>query len=186
MEKAKAEAKKAKAKAEREKDEAEQHGYDVGVVETEDALRAEVPAVCRAFCAQTWEEALNWVGVDASFELGRPENVFFLLAIRASGIAPGQKEVALQSPSPPRMLNIRILPLPVSRSWPKNPQIPPGTSLDKVAEALQPGAASQSFEKDLALTTLPVGGASKEKDMEIPLEATDKAPKSKLQIKLKP
>ena len=59
MEKAKAEAKKAKAKAEREKDEAEQHGYDVGVVETEDALRAEVPAVCRAFCAQTWEEALN-------------------------------------------------------------------------------------------------------------------------------
>ena len=94
MEKAKAEAKKAKAKAEREKDEAEQHGYDVGVVETEDALRAEVPAVCRAFCAQTWEEALNWVGVDASFELGRPENIFFLLAIRAPGIAPGQKEVA--------------------------------------------------------------------------------------------
>ena len=58
-EKAKAEAKKAKAKAEREKDEAKQHGYDVDVVETEDALRAEVPAVCRAYCAQTWEEALN-------------------------------------------------------------------------------------------------------------------------------
>ena len=58
-EKAKAEAKKAKAKAEREKDEAKQHGYDVGMAETKDALRAEVPAVCRAFCAQTWEEALN-------------------------------------------------------------------------------------------------------------------------------
>ena len=84
------------------------------------------------------------------------------------------------------MLSIRILPLLVSRSWPKNPQIPPGTSLDKVAEALQPGAASQSFEKDLASTTLPVGGASKEKDKEIPLEAADKAPKSKLKIKLKP
>ena len=44
-----------KAKAEKERDKAEQHGYDVGVVETEDVLRAEVPAVCRACCAQTWE-----------------------------------------------------------------------------------------------------------------------------------
>ena len=58
--------------------------------------------------------------------------------------------------------------------------------MKKVAEALQSGAASQSFEKELALTTLPVGGASKEKEKEIPPEATDKDPKSKLQIKLKP
>ena len=50
-EKTKAEAKKAKAKAAREKDEVEEHGYDVDVAETEDALRAEVPAVCRAYCA---------------------------------------------------------------------------------------------------------------------------------------
>ena len=50
-EKAKVEAEKAKANAEREKDEAEQHCYDVGVVETEDALRAEVPAVSHAYCA---------------------------------------------------------------------------------------------------------------------------------------
>ena len=48
-----------KAKAEKERDVAEQHGYDVGVAETEDALRAEVPAICRAYCTQTWEEALN-------------------------------------------------------------------------------------------------------------------------------
>ena len=53
--KAKVEAEKAKAKAERKRDEAEQYGYDVGMVETEDALRAEVPAVCRAYCTQTWE-----------------------------------------------------------------------------------------------------------------------------------
>ena len=37
-----------KAKAEKERDEAEQHGYDVGVAETEDVLLAEVPTVCRA------------------------------------------------------------------------------------------------------------------------------------------
>ena len=42
-----------KVKAEKERDEAEQHDYDVGVAETEDALRAEVLAVCRAYYAQT-------------------------------------------------------------------------------------------------------------------------------------
>ena len=45
-----AEEDKAKAERERERDEAEQHGYDVGVAKTEDALRVEVPAVCRAYC----------------------------------------------------------------------------------------------------------------------------------------
>ena len=65
-EKAKVEAEKAKAQAERERDEAMQHGYDVGVAETEDALRVEVPTVCRAYCTQTWEEALNRARIDVS------------------------------------------------------------------------------------------------------------------------
>ena len=39
-----------KAKAKKERDEAKQHGYDVGVAETEDTLKAEVPVVCRAYC----------------------------------------------------------------------------------------------------------------------------------------
>ena len=64
------------------------------MVETEDALRAEVPVVCRAYCAQTWEEALNRAGIDDSFELRRPENIFFPPAIRAAGSASGQKEAA--------------------------------------------------------------------------------------------
>ena len=76
-EKAKVEAEKAKAKAKMERDEAEQHGYDVGVAETEDALTVEVPAVCRAYCTQTWEEVLNRVGIDASFELRKSENIIF-------------------------------------------------------------------------------------------------------------
>ena len=42
-----------KAKVEKERDEAEQHGYDIGVAETEDALKAEVPVVCRAYYTQT-------------------------------------------------------------------------------------------------------------------------------------
>ena len=89
-EKTKAEVEKAKAKAEREKDEAEQHGYDVSVAETEDILRAEVPAICRAYCTQTWEEALNRAGIDASSELRGPENIFFPPAIQV----PKQEEAA--------------------------------------------------------------------------------------------
>ena len=41
-EKARLQAEEDRIKAEKERDEAEQHGYDVGVAETEDALRAEV------------------------------------------------------------------------------------------------------------------------------------------------
>ena len=52
-EKARVQAKEDNAKAEKERDEAEQHGYDVDVAETEDALKAEVPTVCRAYYTQT-------------------------------------------------------------------------------------------------------------------------------------
>ena len=50
-EKAKAEAEKAKAEVKKERDTVEQHGYDVSVADTKDALKAEVPIVCRAYCA---------------------------------------------------------------------------------------------------------------------------------------
>ena len=67
---------------------AEQHGYDVGVAETEDALRAEVPTVCRAYCTKTWEEALNQAGIDASSELRKPKNIIFPPTLQI----PNQKE----------------------------------------------------------------------------------------------
>ena len=81
-EKAKVQAEEDKLKAEKERDEAEQHGYDVGVAETEDTLQAEVLAVCRAYCAQTWEEAFNQAGVEASSGLRRLESIIFPLALQ--------------------------------------------------------------------------------------------------------
>ena len=59
VEKARVLAEKAQEEVGKAKDEVEQNGYDIGVAETEDALRAEVPAVCRTYCALTWDEALN-------------------------------------------------------------------------------------------------------------------------------
>ena len=70
-------AKRAKAEAEQATNEAEQKGYEIGVAETEETLRAKVPMVCRIYCAQTWDEALNRARVEASSELRRPENVFY-------------------------------------------------------------------------------------------------------------
>ena len=55
-----------------------------------------------------------------------------------------------------------------------------------MTEALQLGAASQDFKKQLASVTLPTEGSLKDKEKETPPEAADQALKSKLQIKLKP
>ena len=63
VEKAKALAEKARDEAEKARDKAEQHRYKVGVVETENALRAEVPTVCRTYCTLIWGEALNQAGL---------------------------------------------------------------------------------------------------------------------------
>ena len=81
------EAEKAKMEAEKARDEAEQQGYDLGVAETEETLRAEVPAVCRIYWAQTWNEALNRAKVKASSKLRKANNIYYLPAIRASDLA---------------------------------------------------------------------------------------------------
>ena len=56
-----------------------------------------------------------------------------------------------------------------------------------MTEAPQPGTASQDFEKQLVLVTLPAQGSLKGKEKETPPpEVADQAPKPKPQIKLKP
>ena len=54
------------------------------MAETVDALRAEVLEVCRTYCFQVWNEALNQAGVEASSILRKVENIYYPLAIRAS------------------------------------------------------------------------------------------------------
>ena len=134
-EKARAEAEKAKAEAERVKDEAEQHGYDVVVAEIKDALRAEVPTVCRAYCAQTWEKALNRAGIDASSELRRPENIFFPPAIQAPGSTSGQKEAAPLVIKSPEDAQLQNPPTSTQQEQTKELEVLQGTSSDRVAEA---------------------------------------------------
>ena len=132
VEKAKVKAKKAKAQAKRERDEAKQHGYDVDVVETEDALRAEVPVVCHAYCAQTWEETLNQAGIDASSELRKPENVIFPPTLQI----PNQKEAVPPVSQPAKEAQPQHLPSSSQQEQGREHETLKSSSLDKVAEAL--------------------------------------------------
>ena len=171
-----------KLKAEKERDEAEQHGYDVGVAETKDALRAEVPAICHAYCAQTWEEALNQARVEASSGLRKPESIIFPLALQI----PKQIETAPLAPQQTAEASSQHLPFAAQPDQGKEKEVQKGPLSSEVTEAPQPGIASQDFEKQLALVTLPAQESLKDKETEITPEAADQAPKPKLQIKLKP
>ena len=141
-EKSKEQAEKAKIDAEQAMNEAEQRGYEVGIVETENALRAEVSEVCRIYCARTWSEALNRVGVEASSELRKPENIFYPEAIRPSVLLPHQAD----APSSVINLNEEVSPhsfLP--RGQPelaKGGLAPPGASPDKTIIASEAETAS--------------------------------------------
>ena len=130
-EKARVEAEEAKAKVEKEKDEAKQHDYDVGVAETEDALRAEVPAVCRAYYTQTWEEALNRAGIDSSSELRKPENIFFSPTVQV----PNQKEAAPPVTQPAKEAQPHNPPSSSQQVQDKEPVALKGTSSKKVADS---------------------------------------------------
>ena len=183
-EKAKMQAEEDKAKAEKERDEAEQHIYDVGVAEQhdydvshadvgvaeiEDVLQAEVPAVCRAYCAHTWEEALNQAGFEASSELRKPENIIFPPTL----LIHSQKEVALPAPQPVKEAQPQHPPSTDQQEQGKEQETQKGPSSDKVIETPQPGAASQDFEKQLASVSLPAQGSLKDKEKETPLKVAD-------------
>ena len=170
-----------KVKAEKERDEVKQHGYDVSVAETEDALRAKVLAVCWAYCAQTWEEALNQAGVEASSEVRKPGRIIFPPTLQI----PSQTEIALLFPQPVKEAPPQHPPSTDQQEQGREQEIQKGPSSDKVTEAPQLGTASQDFEKQLALVTLAAQGSLKGKEKETPHEVADQAPKSKLQIKLK-
>ena len=76
--------KKKLEEVEKARDQVEQDGYEVGVVETEETLRVEVSGVCRTYCLQVWNEALNQARVEASSTLRKADNFYYPLAIFTS------------------------------------------------------------------------------------------------------
>ena len=93
----------ARTEAECSKEKAEEETYDLGVVETQAALKAQVPGVCRLYCSQVWNEALKQAGVKASSDLWKAEYVFYPPAIRedatpSSKVRDAPEEVEAASP----------------------------------------------------------------------------------------
>ena len=110
------EAEKARDQAEKAKDHAEQDRYDVGVVETKEALRAEVSKVCRNYCLQVWNEALNQARVEASSALRRAESVYCPLAIRASSPISSKADTSSEVVDVGKASPAKVLPPPDSPS----------------------------------------------------------------------
>ena len=135
------ETQKLREQAEKLKEQAEQKGYELGIVETEKALRAEVPEVCRIFCARTWNEALNRAGVEASSELRKPENVYYPEAIRSSVPQSYQADTPSPAINPP---NKEVL----SRHSPNKP-----------TTASKSGTTSHDFQQELDSTVQSTGGS---------------------------
>ncbi|XP_065629008.1 uncharacterized protein LOC136067297 [Quercus suber] len=163
-------AEKAKAEAEKERDVAEQQGYNVGVAETEDTFRAEVPVVCREYCALTWQEALDRAGVESSSELRKPENIYFPPAIRASTPSTPQGEVSFIVAEPPKEVQTQAPPtLSQQEQLPVLEKAKDPSSAKEVAGS-KGGAASHTFEQALASTTLPAGDAPMAQEKDVPHE----------------
>ena len=68
----------------------------MGVAETEEALRAEVSGVCRKYCLQVWNEALNQTRVEASSALRGAKSVYYPPAIHASGSASSKVDTSFE------------------------------------------------------------------------------------------
>ena len=185
-EKSREEAEKAKIEAEQAMNEAEQKGYEIGVAKTEETLRAEVLMVCRIYCAQTWDEAFNRAGINASSELRKPKNVFYPETIRTLAPPSSQVEDTPSTVNPNKGVLPPSLPPPGQPEPAKGNNAPPEASLDKTTATSKADVASQGFQQDLAFTVMLAGGATKDKVEVITSEvdkSADQAPK--LQIKLK-
>ena len=110
IEKAKAQAKKAREEVEKAREEVEQYGYDIGVAETKDALRAEVLGVCKLYYAQVWDEALNQARVEASSTLRKVENVYYPEAIRLPSSSSSKAKTPSEVADPKKSRSEKALP----------------------------------------------------------------------------
>ena len=154
--------------AEKAKEQAEQYGYDIGVVETEEALKVEVLEVCRFYCLQVWNEALDQVGVEASSTLRRVENVYYPSAICASGSLSSKadsvsKEADEGKENPTKALpTANISPKAVEQS--EDARKVADTTKEVAHDAHLPSAAPKdpfkekeaSHNMEIVLTTLPI------------------------------
>ena len=189
-EKAKVLAEEARDEAVKAKAAAEQHGYDVGVAETEDSLRAEVLTMCRTYCALVWDEALNQARVEASSVLRKAESIYYPPTIRLQN----SSDFTADPPKAPPAIGAIIKGTEqaedtlkageVNREAIQGFELPPPAPRDTSEEK----ETSQSMELVLAtLTILPKEDPKEKAEVSTTAASTQlpKDPKDKLVIKMK-
>ena len=82
---------------------AETSAYKRGVLETEARLAVEVIVVCREYCAETYNQALDQAGIPADSDLRRVDQVYYPEDLRENIIA-SPPFAALPFPSPEQSL----------------------------------------------------------------------------------
>ena len=78
--------------------------YVRGVLETEARLTAKVTAVCREYCAETYNQTLDRAGIPADSDLRRVDQVYYPEDLRENTIAPPSPPAALPLPPPKQSL----------------------------------------------------------------------------------
>ena len=78
------------------RDQAEQDGYDIGVVETNEVLKAKVLEVCMNYYLQVWNEVLNQAKVEASSALRGAESVYYPPTIHASSSSKSKADIVFE------------------------------------------------------------------------------------------
>ena len=82
---------------------AETLAYEHGVLETETRLTAEVIAVCREYCAETYNQALDRAGIPVDSDLRRVDQVYYPEDLRENTIVP-PPPIVLPFPPPKQSL----------------------------------------------------------------------------------
>ena len=95
------------------------------MAETEEALRVEVSGVCRNYCLQVWNKALNQAGVETSSVLRKAESVYYPPAIRASSSSSSKADILPKVADPEKNSPNKI---PLSSSNPPKVAEQPGVN----------------------------------------------------------
>ena len=113
---------------------AETSTYERGVLETEASLTAEVTMVCREYCTETYNQALDQAGIPADSDLRGADQIYY----------PEDLKESTTAPSPPA-----ALPLPLAEQSLTTQEPSQGTEAPAEAEKEKDGAvvASRTEEK---------------------------------------
>ena len=84
---------------------AETSAYECGVLEMEARLTAEVTAVCKEYCVETYNQALDWARIPTDSNLRRVDQVYYPEDLRENTIVTPSPLATLLLPSPEQSLS---------------------------------------------------------------------------------